>query len=126
VLFGRVKARIGLLDKRLTGVACAYRGNIRPRCSPVERFINSFAITARRMCSATVTAARNTVFGNNDCKFLAAVACRGVLALDALCLTDVATRRKTWSSVRWPKLSFEGLEMFDWPSCAVAPAKLSV
>ena len=36
---------------------------MRPRFSPVERFINSLAITARRMWSATVTAARNIVFG---------------------------------------------------------------
>ena len=36
----------------------------RPRCSPVERFISSLAMTARRMWSATVMAARSAVFGS--------------------------------------------------------------
>ena len=35
----------------------------RPRCSPVERLINSLVTTARRMWSATVSAARSGVFG---------------------------------------------------------------
>ena len=36
----------------------------RPRISPVDFFFNSFAITARRMWSATVSAWRNPVLGS--------------------------------------------------------------
>ena len=54
VALGRVEAAVGARDQRLHGVAVA-RGRqpteivTRPRFWPVERFINSFDITARRM-----------------------------------------------------------------------------
>ena len=36
----------------------------RPSRSPLDRFISSLVITARRICSATVIADRSTVFGS--------------------------------------------------------------
>ena len=49
-----------------TGVATPSEIVTRPRFWPVERFISSFDITARRIWSATVIAERNTVFGSTS------------------------------------------------------------
>ena len=65
---GGIEAGVGALDQGLRAVAlCRVATPIeivtRPRCSPVERFISSLVMTARRMWSATVIAERSTVLG---------------------------------------------------------------
>ena len=69
ISFGGIETCVGALDRAIercrprASVATPTEIVMRPRCSPVERFISSLVITARRMCSATVIAARNTVLG---------------------------------------------------------------
>ena len=63
---GRIEAGVGALDQRLRRVVLVQVATpieivTRPRCSPVERFISSLLITARRMWSATVIAERSSV-----------------------------------------------------------------
>jgi hypothetical protein len=65
---GDVAAVVGALDQRLRGVRRYEQqrnadGN-RHAAEPLDRFINSLAMTARRMWSATVIAERKVVLGS--------------------------------------------------------------
>jgi hypothetical protein len=66
---GCVEAVVGALDQRLRGVVGTQQrnadGNVtRPSRSPLDRFINSLAMTARWLWSATVIAERKVVLGS--------------------------------------------------------------
>jgi hypothetical protein len=64
---GGVEAVVGELDQRLRGVVGTQRRNAdgnRHPAEPLDRFINSLAMTARRMWSATAIAERKVVLGS--------------------------------------------------------------
>ena len=89
-----------------------------PSTSPVDFFTSFLALHRRRIWSATMGGGVQLGAAQQDGEFLAAIARRGVAALDVL-RQACATRRSTWSPVWWPQLS---LNFLKWSMSHISSA----